>query len=335
VPSNNYWVIHRFAANCYDIDTFHVANGDPSVSVGSDISFCDKDSAKIAAVVFPTGGNYLWSTNEASNEIYIKYSGNYSVKYTAPNGCYLSDDLNAVVKPLPYANLGNDTSLCSYESLLLNAYYPGATYLWNNGSTTATIVAIDSGLYIVISSLNGCDIKDSVLVSRKKSPIAKAGPDTTILAGGTIKLKALQDFKNAKYEWFPEPYFNYPNSYNPYASPSSTSLLYLKVTSVDNCIALDTVTVTVKDYQLDIPNAFSPNGDHINDTWDIQLLSSYVFSKVQVFNRYGQSVFSSVGYDNPWDGTSNGKPLPVGTYYYIIEPGMSKPRRTGTITILR
>jgi gliding motility-associated-like protein len=80
--------------------------------------------------------------------------------------------------------------------------------------------------------------------------------------------------------------------------------------------------VTVKDGNIVIPNAFSPNGDGINDTWQIKLLNSFLNAKVQVFNRQGQLVFNTKGYSKPWDGTSNGKPLPIGTYYYVIEPEM-------------
>lgn len=335
LPGNNYWVVHTFSNNCYNIDTFHVVNGDPVVSVGNDVSICSKDSTLVTAnVQLQTGGSYLWNTNETSQSIYVKQSGNYSVKYTAPNGCYLNDDLNAIAKPLPYANLGNDTALCSYETLQLNAYYPNASYVWSTGSTSPSITVSDDGLYIVTSSLDGCEVKDSIEVARKNTPLANAGPDTTILEGGTAKLVAMQDVNNDRYEWFPHTIFNYPTAYNPYASPTVTGFVYLKVTSTDNCVAMDTLQITVNDYLVNIPNAFSPNGDGVNDTWQIPLFSSYIYSKVQVFNRNGQLVFSSVGYDRPWNGTQNGKPLPVGTYYYVIEPGMGRPLRTGSITIL-
>ena len=84
-----------------------------------------------------------------------------------------------------------------------------------------------------------------------------------------------------------------------------------------------------------VPNTFSPNHDGINDKWIIVALSSYPQSKVKVFNRYGQIVFSANGYGTPWDGTMNGKELPGGTYYYIIEPGNGRPTLTGYVTLLK
>jgi gliding motility-associated-like protein len=85
-----------------------------------------------------------------------------------------------------------------------------------------------------------------------------------------------------------------------------------------------------------IPNAFSPNGDNINDKWVIPELNLYPNCKVNVYNRYGQPVFSaSNGYSMPWDGTYNGKPLPIATYYYVIELESGAPLLSGYVMILR
>jgi gliding motility-associated-like protein len=72
--------------------------------------------------------------------------------------------------------------------------------------------------------------------------------------------------------------------------------------------------------KLVVPNAFSPNGDNINDQWAIEGLELYPDASVSIFTRGGQKIFETRNYkSNPWNGTSNGKPLPVGTYYYIIK----------------
>jgi gliding motility-associated-like protein len=84
-----------------------------------------------------------------------------------------------------------------------------------------------------------------------------------------------------------------------------------------------------------IPNIFSPNGDGVHDYWDILYLDRYTQVVVKVFNRWGQLVYTSKGYDKPWDGRSAGKPLPAGSYYYIIETGGSKISATGAVTIIR
>nr|MBA2744633.1 gliding motility-associated C-terminal domain-containing protein [Flavisolibacter sp.] len=84
-----------------------------------------------------------------------------------------------------------------------------------------------------------------------------------------------------------------------------------------------------------IPNVFTPNKDGINDTWQIQYLESYPGAIIEVFNRYGQKVFHSVGYNTPWDGNFKGSPLPAGTYYYIINPKNGRKQMSGFVDIVR
>ena len=84
-----------------------------------------------------------------------------------------------------------------------------------------------------------------------------------------------------------------------------------------------------------IPNTFTPNGDGINDTWDIKYLERYPNSTVAVFNRWGQKLFSSAGYPAPWDGKYNGAVLPAGTYYYIIALENGADIISGWVAIIR
>jgi gliding motility-associated-like protein len=83
-----------------------------------------------------------------------------------------------------------------------------------------------------------------------------------------------------------------------------------------------------------IPNTFSPNGDGIHDQWVIKYLENYPDASVEIFNRYGQPVIKLSNY-KPWDGTYNGKPVPVGTYYYIINPKNGRKQMTGFVDVIR
>ena len=84
-----------------------------------------------------------------------------------------------------------------------------------------------------------------------------------------------------------------------------------------------------------IPNAFSPNGDGRNDTWDLSSLAGQPISSIAVYNRYGQLVFHSYGEQVAWDGTAKGRPLPAGTYYYLIGLSTERRRLSGTVTLIR
>ena len=95
------------------------------------------------------------------------------------------------------------------------------------------------------------------------------------------------------------------------------------------------VKITVGLSTINIANAFTPNGDGINDYWKISNIESYPGALVQVFSRYGQKVFESRGYAKPFDGTMNGKKLSPGAYYYIINLNTKCNVLSGSLTIIR
>jgi gliding motility-associated-like protein len=84
-----------------------------------------------------------------------------------------------------------------------------------------------------------------------------------------------------------------------------------------------------------VPNAFSPNGDGQNDTWNIKNIQNYPGNTVDVYNRYGEKLYSSIGYGTPWNGRYNGIDLPFGTYYYIINPKNGSSVISGYVTIIK
>lgn len=100
------------------------------------------------------------------------------------------------------------------------------------------------------------------------------------------------------------------------------------ITPSINCAApvtsLPAIVTILPPLTITPPNTFTPNGDGINDLWEIAGLTTYPDCKVKTYNRYGKLVFQSVGYSKPWDGLYNGAHLPVGTYYYVIDYNKSK-----------
>jgi gliding motility-associated-like protein len=123
---------------------------------------------------------------------------------------------------------------------------------------------------------------------------------------------------------------------NPFACPKQTTTYYVTVTSPTGCIGIDSVTITVLP-EVVINSGFSPNGDGINDGWYIDFANEFPDIVVDIYNRWGQQLFHSVGYQTPWDGKYNGEDLPVGTYYYVIllnHPKFPDPI-TGPVTLVR
>src|SRR5690606_30661936 len=109
--------------------------------------------------------------------------------------------------------------------------------------------------------------------------------------------------------------------------PKETTKYTLVVTTLSGCEISKDLTVNVH-IDPNIPNAFSPNGDGINDTWSIKYLETFVKADIRIFNRYGQEVFYSKQYTDAWDGKYKGQEMPLGVYYYIIEPNNGRNKYT-------
>ncbi len=138
------------------------------------------------------------------------------------------------------------------------------------------------------------------------------------------------------YTWFPETGLSSVQGTSVTASPDVT-VTYSVTGFIGACAYTDAVTVSVGN-PLDLPNGFTPNGDEVNDFWTVPDLVPYERARVMIFDRWGQVVFRSIGYPQPWDGTREGTPVPAGTYYYTIElndPQVQLEAITGYISVVR
>jgi gliding motility-associated-like protein len=181
---------------------------------------------------------------------------------------------------------------------------------------------------------NGCTSFAEQSIQVYPTPIVDAGPDRVVLEGGFVTIVTKVTGTNLDYLWSPSVGLDNATSATPKAAPPADQEYLLTVTSDQGCTSSDRVIVKLLK-QIKVPNAFSPNGDGINDRWEILYLDSYPGCEVEVFNRYGQAIFRSVGYGKAWDGTFKGSPLPVGTYYWIINPKNGRKAISGSVTIIR
>ena len=156
-----------------------------------------------------------------------------------------------------------------------------------------------------------------------------------MLEGGQTQLTPLNNnTMPVTFRWRPATYLSDSTVQSPIARPPDDIYYTYVITTDKGCSAQDVVFVKVLKAPI-VPNIFSPNGDGVHDTWVLPYLDSYPGCTVEVVNRYGQSVFRSVGYTTPWDGTVNGKPVPVGTYYFVIDPKNGRKRLAGYVDIIR
>ena len=184
-----------------------------------------------------------------------------------------------------------------------------------------------AGNYIdTLVSPAGCDTIRTLNLTVYSAPEPNLGPNQNICFGDTV---TLSPGTFSSYLW-------QDKSTLPYYRAGFPGIYWVKVYDNNGCEAIDSVTVNVSNCSpIIIPNTFSPNNDGINDTWKIAELTIYKNCNVQIFNRYGSTVFTSKGLYKPWDGKLNGKQAPVGTYYYIIDVADIKQKFSGWLLLVR
>lgn len=181
---------------------------------------------------------------------------------------------------------------------------------------------------------NGCDAFTNFDITVNPLPIIDAGKDLILLEGESLILPAKAIGDNLTYQWEPVKGLDNPDVLNPVTTTTEDTYYKLTITTAFGCVAQDELFIKVLKKPV-IVNAFTPNGDGINDTWTIKYLETYPGNTVDVFNRQGEKVYSSVGYAEPWDGRYRGSILPTGTYYYIINPKNGRKVIAGNVTIIK
>lgn len=299
------------------------------------------------------GSNYLWSgpngfsANVATpilHNVTSKDAGRYFVKGTTIKGCWdtASSELLIYTAPIGTASF-YEANICEDQPLQLKAY-GGNHYYWlpRNTFTNDTIpepiakLKDSTQIICVVSTVPFCDDTVRIQVNVWKNPVADAGPDKRVKLGNPVQLTGKIKGTDVRHYWTPGSYLDQPANLNPVATPPQDMGYQLHVESEHGCRAdIDEMKVRVFDKVI-IPNTFTPNGDGINDKWDIKDLDVFTDAILEVYNTAGQRVYRSTGYDQPWDGTMNGRPLPVGTYYYAINLKDTKTKpMVGYVTIMR
>jgi len=277
---------------------------------------------------------------------------NVQLKITTKDGCVdsLTQVLNTIY-PWPRAAFSaTPMEVCQGDAIQFTDLGNGITsapvrWEWNlGGGNTSTSqnpnkVFADSGSYTIsyyFYNSQGC-VSDTVsqTVIVHPYPVLELGPNIVVLEGGTKALKPQYVYgTNLNYQWTPPLYLNSDIDSIPKTTPLGDITYRLNLTGIGGCMVTDTIFVKLLLAPI-IPNVFSPNGDGINDRWRIQYLESYPGATVDVYDRYGMVVYSSIEYAVDWDGTRNGKSLPIGTYYYIVNPKNGRKIITGSVTIIK
>jgi gliding motility-associated-like protein len=293
---------------------------------------------------------FNWTTpdgNSSLQDLSNLKAGHYSVVITDKNSCTTTGDFD-LTEPLklgmnltiPLSADGIHNIICAGSSTgsidvnpLNNA--GSVTYLWSDGHTEKTRLNIPAGIYrVIIMDQNNCNADTTVTLTEPDSikitfdvtqalcPDSPDGEIRSTVTGGVPGGYA--------YLWS-------DNTTGTSISNILEGWYWLRVTDANSCAVKDSIKmVPQRNTCLVIPNIFSPNGDNINDVWNIGMTDIYPNIEIKIFNRWGELVWKSArGYPDPWNGRSNGIVLPIDSYHYIIDLHNGSKPILGNITIVK
>ena len=284
--------------------------------------------------------------------VYTPFGGNttdvFKIRLVAYSGgnCFLIKEKDITLKPSPILEFADIPSACQDDGSVIINQARETAGINGNGSYSGDGVDAEGNfnpknvsvgqhsITYTFTPDNGCIAFITKTINVYKSPMADAGPTLYILAGGQVKIPAVAEGAGLIYKWTPSLGLEHDDVLNPVASPETDTEYKLTATTSQGCTVTSFLTIKVLQ-ALVPPNSFTPNGDGTNDVWNIKYLESYPKATIEVFNRNGMRVFFSNGYKVPFDGNYQNEPLPVGVYYYLINPRNGRKTITGPLTIIR
>lgn len=218
---------------------------------------------------------------------------------------------------------------------------------WQNlaGDTSLANIQVQEPLtvgqyaYRLVSSERGnasspfCKVASKPVLLNIVSIGIKTLPVINIIEGKQTRINTVVTGKGLHFKWTPSTGLDNDTVPNPVASPLSDTEYKVVAISAGGCTASADVKIIVLRIPL-IPTAFTPNGDGFNDTWEIAHIDNRPDYSMKIFNRYGQQVFSAADYSQPWDGTYQGKKVPSGVYYYMMDTHNALGILSGNLTVL-
>jgi len=342
--ASTYLVTIIDSAGCMATANYSLTEPDGlSLSSSSISANCGNNNG--SAIISVIGGispyNYSWNTIPVQTNASATglSAGTYAVNVTDSNNC--SADTSVIILDIGSLNIilsgqgisCNGLNDGSTSTSVLNGTAP-FTYLWNDIQlqTNESATGLSAGIYsVIVLDNNNCSFIDSVEVLDMDSlHLSTTVSNVSCTGNNDGKIDLLVSGGTPPYS------YNWLNIDTSQSISNLTEDSYIVIVSdSNNCNK--TKTIIVGNYSencLSIPTGFTPNSDGTNDIWNIKGIENETNIVVEVFNRWGSMVFSSKGYSSPWDGTYEGKELPIAVYYYIISIEGEVPK-TGTVTIFR
>lgn len=342
-----YGVRATSSLGCLNRDSLAVVvNPTPQVALASSASAICQDGEVRLDATAGTGFQYEWRLDNtvlnknAAATMQARQAGSYRVLVTDANGCQaLSEPLALAIVPRPDMQFDTVAPVCVSRTVpvLLVASPAGGTFsgLGVTGSQFDPAKA-GAGVHTVTYTYAGTSACPAVIsrqIRVEPSPEINMPDRVTVLLGNTVTLKPTVNGQTVRFLWEPPESLSDPTSLNPAASPAASTTYKLTVTAPGDCQAEKTVLVDVLK-QLFVADVFSPNNDGINDALEIRNTDQFPDCEVTIYNRWGEVVFYSKGYEKPWDGTYHNQKVQAGSYQYRIKTHQAAmPEYRGAILV--
>lgn len=330
------------------VDVRHTLN----VHAGTDSTICTGDPVELRAVA---DGAYEFAWMDLQSRLIVGTAPHVTVTPPQPNGsfqvqvklgdCEARDTISFTSIDPPAAYAGEDTTICYGERASLyasgGAYYVWAplntltsprlpeTYAWPKDTTLYTVTVTDT---------LGCPkpVQSSVMVNVVPPVPAFAGNDTIITLGQPFQLHASG---GATYRWSPADGLNRTDIADPVTGINRDFTYQVQVFTPEGCKGEDDIFVRfIAGPEIYVPNAFTPNGDGINDVFRPLPVGITRLDRFQVFNRWGEEIFITSKYLRGWDGNFGGRKAEAGTYVWVVQ-GLNTDgklvEKRGTVTLIR
>lgn len=293
---------------------------------------CNEESIELSTL--PGFEAYQWSTGSTASTTSVNQPGTYSVTVTSVAGCSDSVSIDVISQNLqPEIVVENPTCPESSDGFISVARVNGGLtpYLYAlNGEplqAAETFLALAPGSYTLsIQDASGCTLDTLILLEEPPSFNIDLGPDLEINLGDSVRLNAQSDQPISSYSWSPEFGLSCTDCPDPVARPDASTTYLLNVIGENNCEASARISITVStERRIYVPNAFSPNGDDLNDFFTIysgqgvQRILSF-----QIFDRWGKLVFvrndmEPNSQNLRWDGRTGTVENPQAVYTWFAE----------------
>lgn len=199
VNTGTYWVkVER--EDCILVDTVKVNFRKGSLDLGADTVLCKGEVSKIDGKK-----NFSWNWSDGSKSRYLQTAlpGKYWLSVFDYTGCLASDTINITTTDKPVVDLGNDIVKCPQEKVVLDATYPGATYLWEDGTSASSRTVKAAGVYTAEVNLNGCRVKDSVKIENLPGPLQDTIWGSPSVCPGVQNVEyGVAAIAPSSYQWF-------------------------------------------------------------------------------------------------------------------------------------